>query len=388
MGLNLVDMVSKTTALRVMVQLLSGAHVLNPSLDMDIHQEGLHLRTCHTPNLMVAIRSSHHQEVAWAGIRGRALHPMLPTMVAVTTTINRVLNHMKASHQITLLGLETTIVMGHHRAQIMDNLSIRSLHLHRTMGLVMVILDTMLQHQTSSTMDSLQRVHSKATLHSKIPTLGLMVDLDNGHPEVHQPEMALTRRHHLHLMAHHLSSLLLMVRHMGQRLDLMGILSRVTHSKVHKRQQHMVRVHQQGQGMLNKAHSKVAMHSILNPNQHMVIKQLKTMQTTATRVLQQIPTMEMPTHRQDTVLLRLVARLDMLLHRLLASQGTVSQDTLSHLQIHQLMISLPSHQLRVAMLHLLQTHSLLLQRGCHRSLLDMVDNGPLEVCTSLLTAMI
>ena len=268
----------KITALRVMVQLHSGGHVLSPSLVMDIHQEGLHLRTHHTLSNMVATHSSHHQEVAWAGTRGRALHPILPIKVVVTTTTNRDLSRMKASHQPTLLDQGTTTVMGHHRLRVTDSLSIRSLHLNRTMVMGMVILGTMLQHQTSSTMGSHQRVHSKATLNRQILMPGLrMVDLDNGHPEAHLREMALTRHHLLHLMVHHLSNLLLMVRHMAQQLDLMGMLSRVTHSRVGKHRLRMVRALQQDQGTLSKAHSKVAMHSIRYRNHRMVIKQLKTM---------------------------------------------------------------------------------------------------------------
>ena len=160
----------------------------------------------------------------------------------------------------------------------MDNLNIRSLHLNRTMATGMVILGTMLQHQTSSTMGNHQWVHSKATLNSQILTLGLRtVDLDSGHPEAHLREMALTRHQLLHLMAHHLSNLLLMVKHMAQQQDLMGMLSRVTHSRVGKHRLHMVRARQQDQGTLSKAHSKVAMHSIRHRNQCTVIKQLKTM---------------------------------------------------------------------------------------------------------------
>lgn len=92
-------MVRNIITLRVMAQLLSGGHVLNLS-SMDIHQEGL-LRTRHTLNpLMVVTHSSHHQEVAWAGTRGRALRL---TRVVVMTTTNRDLNRMKASHQTTPL---------------------------------------------------------------------------------------------------------------------------------------------------------------------------------------------------------------------------------------------------------------------------------------------
>ncbi|KAM0830802.1 hypothetical protein ACQ4PT_065984 [Festuca glaucescens] len=97
----------------------------------------------------------------------------------------------------------TTTVMGHHQLQAMDNLRIRSLDLHRTMALDMVILDTALLHQPS-TMGSHQRVHSKATLNSQILMPDLhMVDLHNGHPEAALlQEMVLTRRHLLRLMLH------------------------------------------------------------------------------------------------------------------------------------------------------------------------------------------
>ncbi|VAI76413.1 unnamed protein product [Triticum turgidum subsp. durum] len=329
-------MVRNITTLRVMAQLLSGGHGLNLS-SMDIHQEGL-LRTRHTLNpLMVVTHSSHHQEVAWAGTRGRALRL---TRVVVMTTTNRDLNLMKASHQTTPLDQVTSTAMAHHKLQAMDSLSIRSLHLHRTMALDMVILGTVLQLQPSSTMGSHQPVRSKATLNS-------------------QP-----------------SNLLLMVKH--TQLDLMGMLSRVIHSRVGKGkgQQHMVRVLRQDQGTVNKA----AMRSILHHSQHTVISQLKTMQTMVIREPQLIPTMEMPTHSQD-----------MLLHRQLVSLDMVRQDTLSHqLQTHQVMISLRHQQLKVAMLHLLQTHSLRLQRACHLSLLLLLDtagSGLPDFCSkALLTA--
>ncbi|VAI88502.1 unnamed protein product [Triticum turgidum subsp. durum] len=322
-------MVRNITTLRVMAQLLSGGHVLNLS-SMDIHQEGL-LRTRHTLNpLMVVTHSSHHQEVAWAGTRGRALRL---TRVVVMTTTNRDLNHMKASHQTTPLDQVTTTAMAHHKLQAMDSLSIRSLRLHRTMALDMVILGTVLQLQPSSTMGSHQPVRSKVTLNS-------------------QP-----------------SNLLLMVKH--TQLDLMGMLSRVTHSRVGKGQQHMVRVLRQDQGTVSKA----AMRSILHRSQHTVISQLKTTQTMAIREPQLIPAMEMPTHSQD-----------MLLHRQLVSLDMVRQDIPSHqLQTHQVMISLRRHrQLKVAMLHLLQTHSLRLQRACRLSLLlllDMAGSGLPDFCS-------
>ncbi|VAI76416.1 unnamed protein product [Triticum turgidum subsp. durum] len=371
--LSLVAMVRNITTLRVMAQLLSGGHGLNLS-SMDIHQEGL-LRTRHTLNpLMVVTHSSHHQEVAWAGTRGRALRL---TRVVVMTTTNRDLNLMKASHQTTPLDQVTSTAMAHHKLQAMDSLSIRSLHLHRTMALDMVILGTVLQLQPSSTMGSHQPVRSKATLNSQILMLDLhMVDLDNGHPEAVHLQMVLTRHHRLHLMLRQPSNLLLMVKH--TQLDLMGMLSRVIHSRVGKGkgQQHMVRVLRQDQGTVNKA----AMRSILHHSQHTVISQLKTMQTMVIREPQLIPTMEMPTHSQD-----------MLLHRQLVSLDMVRQDTLSHqLQTHQVMISLRHQQLKVAMLHLLQTHSLRLQRACHLSLLLLLDtagSGLPDFCSkALLTA--
>ena len=365
-------MVRNITTLRVMAQLLSGGHGLNLS-SMDIHQEGL-LRTRHTLNpLMVVTHSSHHQEVAWAGTRGRALRL---TRVVVMTTTNRDLNHMKASHQTTPLDQVTTTAMAHHKLQAMDSLSIRSLHLHRTMALDMVILGTVLQLQPSSTMGSHQPVRSKVTLNSQILMLDLhMVDLDNGHPEAVHLQMVLTRHHPLHLMLRQPSNLLLMVKH--TQLDLMGMLSRVTHSRVGKGQQHMVRVLRQDQGTVSRA----AMRSILRRSQHTVISQLKTTQTMAIREPQLIPAMEMPTHSQD-----------MLLHRQLVSLDMVRQDIPSHqLQTHQVMISLRRHrQLKVAMLHLLQTHSLRLQRACHLSLLLLLDtagSGLPDFCSkALLTA--
>lgn len=294
-------MVHKVTALRVLVLLLSGGHVLR-IMAMDTHLGVcLHLKTTMHP--MVATHHRDHQEVAWAGTRGRALHPILRTRVVVLTTTSRDLSHMIASHQATLLGQGITTAMGNHRVLTMANLSIRNTRLNRTMALGMVILDTMPHLRTSSTMVSHQWARSKATLNSQIPMLGLhTVDLDNGSPGVLQPRMAPTRRH-LHLMGHQLSNLLLMGKHTVQQLDLMGMLNRVTHSKVGRHQLHMVRVHQQLQAILSKAHSKVAMHSTRRPNQHMVIKQLKPMPTTGTRELQQILTMEVPTHRQDMVLL-------------------------------------------------------------------------------------
>ena len=104
-----------------------------------------------------------------------------------------------------------------------------------------------------------------------------------------------------------------------------------------------------------------------------------------TREARLIPTMEMPTRSLDTVLPQRVVRLDMLLHQQLASLDMVRQDTPSHLQIRQVMISLLHQQLRVAMLHPLQIHSLVLQRGCHHSLLDMAGSGLHEVYFSNFT---
>jgi hypothetical protein len=276
---------------------------------------------------------------------------------------------MKASHQTTLLDQVTITVMDHHRLQAMDKLSIRSLYLHQTMALDMVILGTVLLHQ-ASTMGSHQQVHSKATLNRQIPMPDLhMVDLHNGLPEaVLLQEMVLTRLHLLHLMPRQPSNLLLMVRRTLQ-LDLMGMLNRVTHSRVRKRRQLMVRVLRQDQGTV----SKVAMRNILHRNLHMVISQHKTMPTTGTRVAQLILTMQMlPTRSRD-----------MLLHQQLASLDMVRLDTLNHLQIRQVMISQRhQQQLKVVILHRLQIHSLQLRRACHRSLLllDMVGSGLHEFC--------
>lgn len=369
-------MVLKVTALRVMVPLLSGGHVLR-IMAMDTHLEVcLHLKTTTHPT--VATRRRDRQEVAWAGTRGRALHPILRTRVVVLTTTSRDLSHMIASHQATLLGQGITTVMGNPRVLTMANLSIRNMRLNRTTAMGMVILGTMLPLRTSSTMVSHQWARNKAILNSQIPMLGLhTLDLDNGLPGVLRLQMAPTRRH-LHLMGRLLSSLLLMGKHMVQQLDLMGMLNRVTHSKVGRHQLHMVRVHQQLQAILSKARSKVAMHSTRRPNQHMVIKQPKPMRTMGTRELQQILTMEVPTHSQDMVLrVRQLVRLVMPpLHQQLASLRMVRQDTPSPLQILQVMISLQhQQQLRAAMLRPLQIHSSLLQRkGSRHSLLllDMV----------------
>jgi hypothetical protein len=107
-----------------------------------------------------------------------------------------------------------------------------------------------------------------------------------------------------------------------------------------------------------------------------VINQLRTMPTMGTRPAQLIPTMQMLlTHSRD-----------MLLHQQLVSLDMVSLDTPSHLQIHQAMIS-PHHQrqLKVAILHPLRIHSLLLRRACHPSLLlllDTVGSGLHELCFS------
>jgi hypothetical protein len=169
-----------------------------------------------------------------------------------------------------------------------------------------------------------------------------------------------------------------MGKHTVQQLDLMGMRNRVTHSRVGRHQLHMVRVHQQLQAILSKAHSKVAMHSTRRPNQHMVIKQLKLMRTMGTRGLQQILTMEVRTHSQDMVLLvkQLVRLVMPPLRQQPASLRMARQDTPSHLQILQVMISLQHQQpLRVAMLRPLQIHSSLLQqKGSRHSLLllDMV----------------
>jgi hypothetical protein len=363
-------MVRKVTALRVMVQLRSGGHVLKVSLVMGTHQEVcLHLRTTTHPT--VVTHSRDHQEAAWAGTKGRALRPILHIRVVVLTTTSRDLNHMIASHQATLLDQGTTTVMGNLRLLDMDNLRIRNMRLNRTMAMGMVILDTMLRLRTS-TMGSHLWPPSKAILNRQILMLGLhTVDRDNGLPEVLRLQMAPTRHHRLHLMGHPPSNLLLMAKHMAQQLHLMGMLNRATHSRVGKHQLHMARMHQQHQAILSKAHSKVAMHSTHKPNQHMVIKQLKPIRTMATRELQQIPTMEVPTHNQDMELLLLqLVSLVMLLHQQLASlQHMARQDTPNQLQTLQVMISLQQHQLRADTLHLPQTHSLLQQRGCHHSLL-------------------
>jgi len=122
------------------------------------------------------------------------------------------------------------------------------------------------------------------------------------------------------------------------------------------------------------------MRSILHRSQHMVISQPKTMQTMVIREPQLIPTMEMHTHSQD-----------MLLHLQVVSLDIVRQDTPSHqLQIRQVMISLHHQQLKVAMLHLLQTHSLRLPRACRLSLLLLLDtagSGLPDFCSeALLTA--
>ena len=279
MRTNLVDMVRKVTALRVMVRLCSGGHVLKVSLAMGIHQEVcLHLRTTTQPT--VVTHSRDHQEAAWAGTKGRALRPILHIRVVVLTTTSRDLNHMIASHQTTLLDQGATTVMGNLRLLAMDNLRIRNMRLNRTMAMGMVILDTMLRLQTS-TMGSHQWPPSKAILNRQILMLGLhTVDRDNGRPEVLRLQMAPTS-HHLHLMDHPPSNLLLMAKHMARQLHLMGMLNRATHSRVGKHQLHIARMHQQHQAILSKAHSKVAMHSTRKPNQHMVIKQLKPMRTIA-----------------------------------------------------------------------------------------------------------
>jgi len=373
MRTNLVDMVRKVTALRVMVRLCSGGHVLKVSLAMGIHQEVcLHLRTTTQPT--VVTHSRDHQEAAWAGTKGRALRPILHIRVVVLTTTSRDLNHMIASHQATLLDQGTTTVMGNLRLLAMDNLRIRNIHLNRTMAMGMVILDTMLRLQTS-TMGSHQWPPSKAILNRQILMLGLhTVDRDNGRPEVLRLQMAPTRHHRLHLMGHPPSNLLLMAKHMARQLHLMGMLNRATHSRVGKHQLHMARMHQQRQVILSKAHSKVAMHSTRNPNQHMVIKPLQPMRTMATRELQQIPTMEVPTHNQDMdlLLLQLVSLVMLLRQQLASLQHMARQGTPNHLQTLQVMISLQQHQLKADTLHLLQIHSLLQQRWCrHSLLLDM-----------------
>ncbi|CAL4996241.1 unnamed protein product [Urochloa decumbens] len=385
MQINLLDMVSKVTALRVMVQLLNGGHVLKVSLAMDTHQEVcLHLRTTTHPTVVIHRRD--HQEAAWAGTKGRALHPI---RVVVLTTTSRDLNHTTASHQATLLDQGITTVTGNLRLLAMVNLRTRNMRLNRTM-VAMVILDTVPRLQTSTT-GSHQWALSKATLNSQILMLGLhTMDLDNGHrPEVLQPQMAPTRHHHLHLMGHPPSNLLLMAKHMVQQLGLMGMLNKAIHSRVGKHQPRTATVHQQHKAILSKAHNKVAMRSTRKPNQHMVIKQLKPMPTMATRELQRIPTMEVPTHSQDMDLLRWPVRLVMLLHQQLVSlQHMAKQDTPSHLQILQVMISLQQqHQLRADILHLRRIHSLLQQRGCHHSLLlDMwVGSGQHEPSLSIFT---
>jgi hypothetical protein len=294
-------MVHKVTDLRVMVPLLSWGHALR-IMAMDTHLEVcLHLKTTTHPT--VATHRRDRQEVAWAGTRGRAHQPILRTRVVVLTTTSRDLSHMIASHPATLLGQGITTVMGNPRALTMANLSIRNMHLNRTTAMAMVILDTMPPLRTSSTMVSHRWPRSKAILNSQIPMLGLhTVDLVNGPPGVLPPQMAPTRRH-LHLMGHRLSNLLLMGKHMVQQRDLMGMVNRVTHSRVARYQLHMVRVHQQLQDIL----SKVAMHSTRRPNQHMVIKQqLKPMRTMGTRELQQIPTTEVPTHSSQGMVRQLV----------------------------------------------------------------------------------
>ncbi|AQK51112.1 KH domain-containing protein [Zea mays] len=137
------------------------------------------------------------------------------------------------------------------------------------------------------------------------------------------------------------STLLLMGKRTVQQLDLMDMLNRVTHSRVGRHQLHMVRVHQQLQAILS---SKVAMHSTHRPNQHMVSKQLKPMRAMGTRELQQILTMEVPTHSQDMVLLvRLLVRLVMPPQQP-ASLRMARQDTPSRLQILQVMSSLRHQQ--------------------------------------------
>ncbi|AQK51115.1 KH domain-containing protein [Zea mays] len=260
---SLADMVHKVTALRVKVPLLSGDHVLR-IMAMDTHLEVcLHLKTTTHPTAATR-RSRDHQEVAWAGTRGRALHPILRTRVVLLITTSRDLSHMIASHRATLLGQGITTVMVNHRVLTMANLNTRNMRLSRTTAMGMVILDTMLPLRTSSTMVSRQWARSKAILNSQIPMLGLhTVDLVNGLPGVLRLQMALTRRQ-LHLMGRLLSTLLLMGKRTVQQLDLMDMLNRVTHSRVGRHQLHMVRVHQQLQAILS---SKVAMHSTHRPNQ-------------------------------------------------------------------------------------------------------------------------
>ena len=195
MQTNLVDMVSRATALRVMVQLRSGGHVLKVSLAMGTHQEVcLHLKTTTHPT--VVTHSRDHQEAAWAGTKGRALRPILHIRVVVLTTTSRDLNHMIASHQATLLDQGTTTVMGNLKLLAMDNLRIRNMRLNRTMAMGMVILDTMLRLQTS-TMGSHQWAPSKAILNRQILMQGLhTVDWDNGLPEVLRLQMAPTSHQH------------------------------------------------------------------------------------------------------------------------------------------------------------------------------------------------
>ncbi|AQK51106.1 KH domain-containing protein [Zea mays] len=363
---SLADMVHKVTALRVKVPLLSGDHVLR-IMAMDTHLEVcLHLKTTTHPTAATR-RSRDHQEVAWAGTRGRALHPILRTRVVLLITTSRDLSHMIASHRATLLGQGITTVMVNHRVLTMANLNTRNMRLSRTTAMGMVILDTMLPLRTSSTMVSRQWARSKAILNSQIPMLGLhTVDLVNGLPGVLRLQMALTRRQ-LHLMGRLLSTLLLMGKRTVQQLDLMDMLNRVTHSRVGRHQLHMVRVHQQLQAILS---SKVAMHSTHRPNQHMVSKQLKPMRAMGTRELQQILTMEVPTHSQDMVLLvRLLVRLVMPPQQP-ASLRMARQDTPSRLQILQVMSSLRHQQQpRAAMLRPQQIHSSLLQqKGSRHSL--------------------
>lgn len=371
-------MVRKVTALRVMARLLSGGHALKASLAMDTHQEvWLHLRTITHP--MVVTHRKDPQEAAWAGTKGRALRPTLHIRVVVLTTTSRALNHTIASHQATLLDQGTITVMGNLRLLAMDNLHIRNMRPNRTMAMGMVIQDTM-PHRRASTMGSHQWALSKAILNSQILMLGLhTVALDNGRlPEVLRLQMAPTRHHRLHLMVHPPSNLLLMAKHMVQQQVLMGILNRATHSRVGKHQLRTVRVHQQHKAILSKARSKVAMHSTRKPNKLMVIKQVKPTRTMVTRELQQTPTMVVPTHSQDMDLLLQPARLVMLLHQLASLQHMVRQDTPSHLQTLQVMINLQQRRLRADILHQLQIHSLLQQRGCRHSLLllDMeVDSG-------------
>lgn len=376
-------MVHKVTDLRVMVPLLSWGHALR-IMAMDTHLEVcLHLKTTTHPT--VATHRRDRQEVAWAGTRGRAHQPILRTRVVVLTTTSRDLSHMIASHPATLLGQGITTVMVNHRVLTMANLNTRNMRLSRTTAMGMVILDTMLPLRTSSTMVSRQWARSKAILNSQIPMLGLhTVDLVNGPPGVLPPQMAPTRRH-LHLMGHRLSNLLLMGKHMVQQRDLMGMVNRVTHSRVARYQLHMVRVHQQLQDILSKARSKVAMHSTRRPNQHMVIKQLKPMRTMGTRELQQIPTTEVRTHSSQGMVLLVRQLVRLVMHPLRqrpASLCMARLDIPSHLQILQVMISL-QHQrrLRAVMLRPLQIHnSLLQQKGSRHSLLlllllDMVLAG-------------